>query len=203
MRDRFNIDVRTRNEVLEIDRAKQEIRVRNLEKGNEYREQYDALVLATGSTPVKPPVPGVDLERVLLLRTIADSQKIKDLMKGQEKRVAIIGGGAIGLEAAENLVKIGASVTIIDILPQVMPTVDAEIAVEIQRQLTSHGVTLHLGDGVAAFQNDIPRAGVSVVTRSGARIDCDMVLLSTGVKPEVDLARQAGLEIGGSWWHQG
>ena len=195
-RRRFNIEVRLRHEVEEIDREKQEITVRDLESGDVKRERYDALVLSPGSAPFRPPVPGLDLPGVFTLRTISDSRGIKQwLAEKTLKRTAIIGGGFIGLETAENLVRIGASVVMIEMLPQVMPQVDPEIAKRIQDHLTGKGVRLHLNDGVAGLERQ-PDGSLALKTRSGAVIECDMVLLATGVRPEVRLARQAGLEIG-------
>jgi NADPH-dependent 2,4-dienoyl-CoA reductase/sulfur reductase-like enzyme len=113
-RHRFNIEVRLRSEVFEIDRENQAIAVRNLDTGEVKQERYDALVLSPGSAPARPPVSGVDLPGIFMLRTIRDSQQIKDWLAARtKKRVAVVGGGFIGLETAENLVKIGASATII------------------------------------------------------------------------------------------
>lgn len=196
-RTRFNIEVRLRSEVVEIDREKQTIEVRNLDTGKVNRENYSALVLSPGSAPVIPPIPGIKSPGIFMLRTIQDSMQIKTwLAERPAKRVAIIGGGFIGLEAAENLVNIGASVTIIEMLPQIMSTVDPEIAVCLQEQLESHGVKVRLGDGVARFESNPADDSLIVETASGARVNCDMVLLAMGVRPEVSLARQAGLEIG-------
>lgn len=197
-RQRFNIEVKLRSEVIEIDRGKQEISVRDLDTGDVKQEGYDSLVLSTGSSASRPPVPGVDLPGIFLLRTIRDSQQIKEwLSKRARSRVAVIGGGFIGLETAENMVKIGASVVIVEMLPQVMPVVDPEIARRIGNHLTAKGVELHLGDGVSGFTRN-PDGSLTVKTRCGAGIECDMVILATGVRPEVSLARQAGLEIGES-----
>lgn len=194
---RFNIEVRTQNEVQAIDRKKQEIEVRNIDTGKVYRENYDALVLAPGSAPIKPPLPGIDLPGIFTLRTIPDSRQIKQwIAERNAKRAVIVGGGAIGLETAENLVKRGISVTIIEMLKQVMPTIDAEMAVLLQEHLSANGVSLHLGDGVAGFEPDSTGNTISVTTTSGSRHACDMVLLAIGVRPEVALAKNAGLEIG-------
>jgi NADPH-dependent 2,4-dienoyl-CoA reductase/sulfur reductase-like enzyme/rhodanese-related sulfurtransferase len=196
-RTRFNIEVRLRTEVLEIDRQKQNIIVKNLDTGKIDREGYSALVLSPGTTPVIPPIPGIKSPGIFTLRTIHDSLQIKAwLAERPAKRVAIIGGGFIGLEATENLVNIGASVTIIEMLPQIMSTVDPEIAVRLQTELEAHGVKVMLGDGVARFEKDPADNSIVVHTVSGAKVICDMALLSMGVRPETALARQAGLEVG-------
>jgi NADPH-dependent 2,4-dienoyl-CoA reductase/sulfur reductase-like enzyme/rhodanese-related sulfurtransferase len=196
-RKRFNIEVRLRSEVRSVDKDKREIEVKNGETGKVYREEYDALVLATGAAPVRPPIPGIDLPGIFSLRTIPDSRQIREqIAERNAKRAVVVGGGFIGLETTENLVRRGVSVTIVEMLPQVMPPVDPEMAVPVQEHLAANGVSLCLGDGVAGFEQ-VPKGNtLSVVTKSGGRYDCDMVLLAIGVRPEVSLAREAGLEIG-------
>ncbi|MFC1927004.1 FAD-dependent oxidoreductase [Chloroflexota bacterium] len=194
---RFNIEVRLRSEVRSIDREKHEIEVRNGQTGEVYRESYDALVLATGAAPVRPPIPGIDLPGIFSLRTIPDSRQIREqIAERKAKRAVVVGGGFIGLETTENLVRRGLSVTIVEMLAQVMPPVDPEMAVPIQDHLTANGVSLCLGDGVAGFEQDPEGNTISVLTRSGGRYVCDMVLLAIGVRPETALAKEAGLEIG-------
>jgi NADPH-dependent 2,4-dienoyl-CoA reductase/sulfur reductase-like enzyme/rhodanese-related sulfurtransferase len=194
---RFNIEVRLRSEVRSIDREKHEIEVRNGGTGKSYRESYDALVLAPGAAPVRPPIPGIDLPGIFSLRTIPDSRQIRErIAERKAKRAVVVGAGFIGLETTENLVRRGLSVTIVEMLDQVMPPVDPEIAVAVQEHLTAKGVSLCLGDAVAAFEQDPEGNTISVITKSGRRYGCDMVLLAIGVRPEATLARDAGLEIG-------
>jgi NADPH-dependent 2,4-dienoyl-CoA reductase/sulfur reductase-like enzyme/rhodanese-related sulfurtransferase len=194
---RFNIEVRVRSEVRSIDREKHEVEVRNGETGEVYRENYDALVLAPGAAPVRPPLYGIDLPGIFSLRTIPDSRQIREqIAERKAKRAVVVGGGFIGLETTENLVRRGVSVAIVEMLPQVMPPVDPEMAVLIQEHLTANGVSLCLGDAVAGFEQDPERNTISVITRSGRRYICDMVLLAIGVRPEITLGKEAGLEIG-------
>jgi NADPH-dependent 2,4-dienoyl-CoA reductase/sulfur reductase-like enzyme/rhodanese-related sulfurtransferase len=194
---RFNIEVRLQSEVRAIDRAKQQIEVRNTVTGETYREGYDALVLAPGSAPIRPPLPGIDLPGIFTLRTIPDSRQMKQwITERKVGHAVIVGGGFIGLETAENLVRRGISVTIIEMLPQVMPPIDPEMAVPVQDHLAANGVSLHLSDGVAKFEQNPDGHTISVITKSGAGFSCDMVLLAIGVRPETTLAREAGLEIG-------
>jgi NADPH-dependent 2,4-dienoyl-CoA reductase/sulfur reductase-like enzyme/rhodanese-related sulfurtransferase len=196
-RGRFNIEVRLRSEVRSIDRDKHEIEVRNEQTGKVYREKYDALVLAPGAAPIRPPIPGIDLPGIFSLRTIPDSRQIREQIAGRKARHAVVvGGGFIGLEMTENLVRRGLSVTVVEMLPQVMPPVDPEMAVPIQEHLTAKGVSLCLGDAVAGFDRGPGGNMISVTTKSGTRHVCDMVLLAIGVRPEITLARAAGLEIG-------
>ena len=194
---RFNIEVRVRSEVRSIDREKHEIEVKDGETGKVYRERYDALVLAPGAAPVRPPSPGIDLPGIFSLRTIPDSRQIREqIAERKAKRAVVVGGGFIGLEMTENLVRRGISVTIVEMLPHVMPPIDPEMAVPIQEHLTANGVSLCLGDAVAGFEQNPGENTISVITKSGRRYVCDMVLLAIGVRPETALAREAGLEIG-------
>jgi NADPH-dependent 2,4-dienoyl-CoA reductase/sulfur reductase-like enzyme/rhodanese-related sulfurtransferase len=194
---RFNIEVKIHNEVLKIDRTGKSIEVKNLESGEIFRERYDSLVLSPGSSSKIPPIPGVDLPGIFTLRTIQDSNNIKTwLVEEQVKKVVIVGGGFIGLETLENLRNLGLSITIIEMLPQIMPNLDPEIAGRLQEHLSSKGVNLLLNDRVSRFSKATGSRGIRVETGSGINLDCEMVLLATGVVPEVSLARQAGLEIG-------
>ena len=196
-KNRFNIDVRVRSEVQAIDRDKQEIEVKDSETGKIYRERYDALVLAPGAAPVRPPLPGIDLPGIFSLRTIPDSRQIRErIAERKAKRAVVVGGGFIGLEMTENLVKRGVSVTIVEMLPQVMPPIDPEMAALIQEHLTAKDVSLCLNDGVAGFEQNAGENTITVITKSGSRYVCDMVLLAIGVRPEVTLAKKAGLELG-------
>ena len=194
---RFNIEVRLRSEVRAVDRAKQEIEVKNLATGESYREKYDALVLAPGSAPIRPPLPGIDLPGIFTLRTIPDSRQMKQwITERKVEKAVVVGGGFIGLETTENLVRRGISVTIVEMLPQVMPPIDPEMAVPVQNHLAANGVSLHLADGVAKFDQNPDGRTIAVTTTSGAMFHCDMVLLAIGVRPETTLAKEAGLETG-------
>ncbi len=193
--DRFNIAVRTRTEVTAIDRVAQEIEVKELSTGRVYRERYDALVLSPGAAAVRPPLPGIDLPGIFVLRTIPDSRRIREwITEKNAKSAVIVGAGFIGLEMAENLLHRGLSVTIVEMLNQVMPPLDPEMARPVQDHLEEHGVKMALGDGVAGFED---RDGQIVVkTQAGARHTGDLVILAIGVRPETSLARAAGLELG-------
>ena len=142
-RKRFNIDVRVQNEVLSIDRHKKEITIKDRKTSDVYNERYDALVLSTGSSAIRPPLPGIELPGIFVIKTIPDSRQIREWItqRGVE-RALIVGGGFIGLEMAENLIKRGVSVTIVEMLPQVLPTIDAEMAVPIHNHLIANGVGL-------------------------------------------------------------
>ena len=149
-RDRFNIEVRTRHEAFAIDRAAREIEVRELATGRVYRESYDALVLSPGAAAVRPPLPGIDTAGIFVLRSIPDSREIRAWIDTKSaKSAVIVGGGFIGLEMAENLAHRGLSVTVLEMLNQVMPPLDPEMALPVQRHMEAHGIKMALGDGVA------------------------------------------------------
>jgi len=200
LRARFNLDVRVRHEALSLDRTRRTVRVRDLARGHEYDEPYDALVLATGAVPLQPPIPGLHREGHFHVRTIPDTDAIQAWLQTRPvRRAVVVGGGYIGLEMAEQLHRRGLEVTLVEALPQVMAPLDPEMAAWLQAELRAHGVALHLGDPVAAFEP--PAAGETaaastVVLRSGTRLPADLVILGLGVKPEVTLARAAGLELG-------
>lgn len=195
-RRRFNIDVRVRHEATAIDRQRRELVVRDGASGGEYREGYDALVLAPGAAPVRPPLPGIGLPGIFSLRTIPDSRAIREWIAAHQARKAVVVGGSyIGLEMTENLVRRGLEVTVVDLLPQVMAPLDAEMTEPVMRHLEANRVDLHLGDGVTGFEAGA-RGGLVVRTASGASLAADIVILALGVKPEIELARAAGLEIG-------
>ena len=194
-RERFRIDVRVESEIVAIDREHREIEVRESATGQSYRERYDVLVLATGAAPVRPPLPGIDLPGIFALRTIPDSRRIREWIEARAaRRAVIVGGGFIGLEMAENLAQRGLAVTVVEMAPHVLPPFDAEMTEEIHEHLQRQSVDLHLGDGVARFEEH--DGGLVVRTSSGAVLPADLVILAIGVRPEVTLARNAGLALG-------
>lgn len=194
-KQRFNVDVRVRSEVVKIDPKKKEVHVAELTTGNTYTEGYDQLILSPGAEPVRPPIPGVDSNRVFTLRNVADMDRISQFISTQNPRqVVVVGASYIGLEMAENLHARGLSVEVVEMLNQVMPALDKEMAWFLHRHLSKHGVTVRLGERVCS----IDQAGscLKVGLSSGHKLDCDFVMLTAGVRPEVKLAREAGLEIG-------
>lgn len=193
-RDRFNIEVRTKTEVVGIDPGARTITVRDAH-GDGRAERYDALVLSPGAQPIRPPLPGVDLSGVFAVRNIPDSRRIRAWIDDRHARSAVvIGGGFIGLEMVEKLVHRGLTVTVLEKLPQVMPPIDPEMAATLMAHLAAKGVQLHLGDGLARIEQQA--GGLVVVSESGARLPADLVILAVGVRPETTLAREAGLHIG-------
>jgi len=194
-KSRFDIEVRTRNEVTLIDRDNNEIEVKDLESGGVYRERYTKLILSPGARPVRPPLPGIDLPGIFVLRTIPDSRHIREwIAEHDAKRAVIVGAGFIGLEMAENFAARGLQVTVLEMLDQVMPPLDPEMAFPVEVHLRKKGIDLHLGDAVAGFEQADGK--LEVLTQSGARLPADLVILGIGVRPEIALAEACGLEIG-------
>ena len=194
-KDRFNIQVRLQTEVLAIDREKNEIEVKDLATGNTYREKYDALVLSPGAFPIKPPLEGIDLPGIFTMRTIPDTRRIREWIADREaKKAVVVGGGFIGLEMTENLVARGLAVTIVEMMPQVMPHLDPEIIAPVHKHLTRSGAKLRLNETVTGFEQT--DGALSVKLKSGEAEAADIVILSVGVRPETGLAKEAGLEIG-------
>ncbi|TJX65219.1 pyridine nucleotide-disulfide oxidoreductase [Soehngenia saccharolytica] len=194
LKSKFNADIRTSNEVLKINREEKTVEVKNHKTGEIYKEPYDYLILSTGSSPLKPPIPGIDAPNIFSLWTIPDTDKIKGYIDTNKPKSAIVvGGGFIGLEMAENLHAQGLEVSIVEMLDQVMAPIDFEMAQIVHEHLKSKGVKLHLKDGVSSFSYD--NGKTTVTLQSGEKVVGDMVILSIGVRPNGELAKEAGLEI--------
>lgn len=209
----LNLHVLTRTEALRIDRARKVVVVRSLSGGGaggpgggrgvataeaevevaEREIAYDKLILAPGAAPLRPPLPGIDDPRVLTLRNLQDMDRIKTAA-ANVARVLVVGAGFIGLEMAEQLRRIGKTVTLAEAAPQVLPPLDPEIAAPVAETLRAEGVELVLGDGLAGFSTE----GDALVAalQSGRRVAADLVVLAIGVRPESRLAAEAGLELG-------
>lgn len=192
----FNIDVRLGHNVRRVDRQKKEIEVENTTTGETRTEPYDTLVISPGSSPIFPPLEGIDLPGIFTVKTIPDTRKIMDWIERRNaKKAAVIGGGFIGLEMAENLKKRGLSVTIVEMQNHVMPAIDEEMAAPIHAHLKSSGISLRLGSPVTRFQQ-LDAGKILITLASGETERVDMAILSIGVRPEIELARAAGLKIG-------
>ncbi|WP_312502154.1 FAD-dependent oxidoreductase [Lacrimispora sp.] len=194
MKKKYGIDVRVKNEVSSIDRENKTITVRRLDSGETYEETYDTLVISTGSSPVRPPIPGIGSSRIQTLWTVPDTDRIRALIKENKiKTAAVIGGGFIGLEMAENLRHAGLSVSLIEMLDQVMTPVDYEMAQLLHEHILQNGVDLHLGDGVAAFEDQ--DGSVAITLKSGKTLSAELVILSIGVRPNSELAKAASIAV--------
>jgi NADPH-dependent 2,4-dienoyl-CoA reductase/sulfur reductase-like enzyme/rhodanese-related sulfurtransferase len=209
-RSQFAVDCRTNCEVIGISAKDKTVELKNTVTGEVNSEKYDKLVLSPGSAPIRPPLPGIDLPGIFSVRTIPDARDIiawitrNDQPDHSEtgfqavtkaKRAVVIGGGFIGLEMAENLVHLGLEVTLVEMLDQVMPPLDPEMARLVEAHLEKHGVRLALGDAVASFRQTKDGA-LEVLTKSGKAHPADIVIMAIGVRPETALAKMAGIEIG-------
>lgn len=191
---RFNIDVRTRSEVIAIHPEKKQVTVRSAE-GKEYTENYDKLLLSPGASPVVPPLPGIQSEGIFTLRNVDDTDRIKAYMTAhQVRRTVIVGGGFIGLEMAENLKHAGSQVAVVEMAPQVMGPIDYSMAALVHQHLQQQDVKLYLEQAVERFSREGDE--LTVYFKSGISLKADMVLLSIGVRAETRLAREAGLKLG-------
>ncbi|WP_312059754.1 FAD-dependent oxidoreductase [Anaerotignum sp.] len=194
MRDRFHIDVRVSSEVTKIIPEEKKIEVTNKKTGEVYVETYDNLVLATGSSPIKPPIPGINADNIFTLWTVPDTDRIKAYLTEKKPRsAAVIGGGFIGLEMAENLHAEGLEVSVIEMQSQVMAPVDPEMANLVHENMIMNGVNLILGDGVKEFHHK--GNTIQIELTSGNTVETDLVILSIGVRPNNELAKQAGLAL--------
>jgi len=191
---RYRLDVRTGTEVVAIDRPNRQVVARRLADGETYRESYDALILAPGAAPVRPPIPGIELPGVFTLRNLEDSDRIKATLEQGVRRAVLVGAGFIGLELAENLVRRGVETTVVELQDQVLPPLDREMTTPILQELRQRGVRVFLGDSAESIAPQ--EGGLSVALRSGRSVAAELVVLGVGVRPESRLAVEAGLAVG-------
>jgi len=208
----FAIDCRTNCEVVGISADKKTVDLKNHLNGEVTSEKYDKLVLSPGAAPIRPPLPGIDLPGIFSVRTVADAKNIREWLEreidrsvgnsftgvdtvSKPKHAVVIGGGFIGLEMVENLIERGLSVVLLEKLDQVMPPLDPEMANLVKRYLKKHSVKVKTGDGVAGFRK-METGEIEVLTENGKVHPADVVIMAIGVKPETELAKMAGIEIG-------
>jgi NADPH-dependent 2,4-dienoyl-CoA reductase/sulfur reductase-like enzyme/rhodanese-related sulfurtransferase len=191
---RFQFDVRTRSSVEAIDRPAKTVKVRDLASGREYVEPYDKLILAPGAAPIRPNLPGLDLPGIHTLRNLQDMDRIKAAVDAGTKEAVVIGAGFIGLEMVENLVHRGVQTSVVELQDQVLPPLDPEMTTPLVELLRGKGVHVLLGDSAEKFT----RVGERVVVhlKSGKTLEASLVILGVGVRPENQLAKDAGLAIG-------
>eukprot|EP00755_Sulcionema_specki_P018258 Sspe_Gene.66440::Locus_39253_Transcript_1_1_Confidence_1.000_Length_3004::g.66440::m.66440 len=194
---RFNVEVRVNNEVLGIDRERRAVKVKDHATGKVYEEGYDRLVLSTGAKPVVPPIPGVQTPYTFTLRDITDMDAIINALdETNPKHATIVGGGFIGLEMAESLIRRGVRTTILELNPQVMGPLDAEMASYLHTELRANGVDLRLGTGLAEVCEDGSEHRLRLTCSQSTTLGTDLLLVCIGVRPDAKLAREAGLELG-------
>lgn len=200
LNSRFNLDVRVSTEVIAIDKNKKEIEARDLTSGNIFKEPYDELIISIGAKPLKPPISGIERPGHFTVRNIPDVEQIMDWIQTHSaRRAVVVGGGYIGLEMAEQLHVRGLEVALAEALPQVMAPLDFEMAAWLHEELESNGIALHLGNAVDSF--DSPAEGEQAIAsvvqlKNGVRLPADLVILGLGVRPEVKLLQDAGVELG-------
>lgn len=189
----LNLDVRTRCEAISIDRINKRVEIRDLQSGRNEWQSYDKLMLAPGASPLRPDLPGIDDQRIFTLRNLEDMDRIV-AASDNGMRAVVIGAGFIGLEMAEQLHRKGLSIQLVELQKQVIPPLDAPMAALLESELRHHDIAITLGDGVAKFErcNDHVRCHLA----SGKVLEADLVVLSIGVKPDSELARSAGLQLG-------
>ena len=193
--EKYGVEVKTKHEVLEIDSENKSLKYKSLKTNNLATYNYDKLIIATGASPIMPPIPGYELDNVVPLRTVSDADKIKRIIYEQTpQKAVIVGAGLIGLEMAESFKESGLEVGVIEKLPHVLPILDNDMSEIVEDHLREKNVDLNLNDGVSEFKgsNQVEK----VVTESGKEIKADLVLLSIGVKPNIKLAKEAGIDIG-------
>lgn len=190
-KSKYNVDILTAHEALHINPSEKTVSVKNMRTGELFEDKYDKLILATGAKSKVPPIKGNDLEHVFTLRTIGDMYRIKKFIDEKRPRTAaIIGSGFIGLELCENFRKLGIGVTLIELLDQVAPNLDPDIAAYVEDHLKSNDVTVLTG----ASTQEIRENGIHL--SDGTVINSDLVIIAAGVRPNTELAKQAGIEIG-------
>ncbi|KPL19227.1 MAG: flavoprotein oxidoreductase [candidate division Zixibacteria bacterium SM23_81] len=194
-RQKYDIDARVFHEVENIDLNRRAIRVRNIKENKTFWEEFDKLLIATGASPIRPKLPGIDAQGIFSLSILPDGLAIRQAV--QEKsthRAVIVGGGYVGLEMAEALLARGLEVSLVELLPQVMSTLDEDMAELIAHTLREMGVTLYLGEGVERFEASGNR--VSGVKTSKRLLPADLVILGIGIRPNIALAKEAGIPLG-------
>ena len=188
--DRFRLDARVNNEVIAIDRGAHAVTTRSTVTGQHGAVVYDKLVLSMGAAPVRPPIPGYDRARTL--RTVEDAARIASDVDVAPRTAVVIGAGFIGLEMAENLVGQGIDVTVVEATPQVLPPLDPELAVLVRDELVAHGIHVEVGATVGSVEE------CTLTLTDGRVLAADLVVGAIGVRPDVGIAEQAGLELGPS-----
>jgi NADPH-dependent 2,4-dienoyl-CoA reductase/sulfur reductase-like enzyme/rhodanese-related sulfurtransferase len=199
LKAKYNIDVRVKSEVIKINPQTKCITVRNLLTNQTYEETYDDLVISTGSIPIKPNISGINTPGVFVLRDMDDMDSIINWISiNKPKTASVIGGGFIGVEVVEQLHRIGINVTLIEGSNQLLAPLDPEMALFIHSEIKSKGVKLIFSDPISEIKSNASGNLESVTTKSGLNISSDLVIMGVGVKPNVELAKQAGIKIGES-----
>ncbi len=194
-KNRFNIDVKVLHEVIRIDPLNKEVTVKNLSDNTEFKDSYDKLLISVGAKPIKPKLEGIDSQKILVLRTVEDTFKIKEAVsKDNIESVTVVGGGFIGVETAENLRHLNKQVTIVDKAPQILGQIDEDMASFVEKEMKDNGVELMLSAGVEGFKEEDNK--IITYLDNSKTLKSDLVILAIGVVPDSTLAREAGLKLG-------
>jgi NADPH-dependent 2,4-dienoyl-CoA reductase/sulfur reductase-like enzyme/rhodanese-related sulfurtransferase len=194
--ERFRIDARVHHEVTRINRERHLVEGVNRSNGEPFAIEYDKLILAPGASPILPNITGTDASNVFVLRNVEDTLRLgRHLDEQQPKRAVVVGAGFIGLEMVEALHARRVAVTVVEKAPQVLPALDTEMSGWLEAELGRHGVSVRTGTGLAELEQTNGRV-CAVVTESRERIETDLVLLSIGVRPNLELASMAGIALG-------
>jgi NADPH-dependent 2,4-dienoyl-CoA reductase/sulfur reductase-like enzyme len=196
-KEKRNIDVYLHHEVLKIFPAKRSVLVKDLKRNKEFEVGYDKLVIATGARAVNPNIKGIDLNGIFTIRFLEDGIAIKNFIReNSPKKALIIGAGYIGMEMAEALVSLGIDVTIVEVMPNILGSMDDEINEVVEAELQKNGVKLLKSTSVVEFVGDgfVRKA----ILNNGSSLDVDLVIVGAGIKPNSEIARDAGIEIGRS-----
>lgn len=189
------ISVLTGHEVLQVDPAAKSVEILDLSSGKKMTDHYDDIVFAMGASPIRPPLPGIDADGVFFLRSLEDGIALRQAVTSGAKRVAVIGGGFIGLEAAEQLTEAGLQVTVVEALPRLLPFLEEEYSERIHSELLKHGVTVTLGARVEEIlTGDGKVRGLKL--SDGKNVETDIILMSIGVTPNSALAERCGVTLG-------
>ena len=187
----YKIEARVNNEVISIDRENKYVTVKNILTGENYKEQYDKLILSPGAKPIVPNIPGIEEVNVFTIRNVVDIDKLNKFIKSIDiKDIAVIGGGFIGVEAAENLRDAGYNVALIEGTDQILRPFDFDMVQILHKEIYDRGINLVVNDKVEKFEKD------TVILSSGKKINAKVVVMAIGVSPEATLAKEANLEIG-------
>lgn len=187
----YNIEARVNSEVISIDRKSKELEIKNTQTGEVYRESYDKLILSPGAKPIVPNIKGIEKVNMFTIRNVVDIDRLNKFVKDLNvKEVAVIGGGYVGVEAAENLKEAGYEVSLIEAMDQILKPFDYDMVQILHKEIYDKGVNLIIGDKVSSFEKD------KVVLSSGKKINAKVVVMAIGVSPEVSLAKEAGIELG-------
>ncbi|OCL26099.1 pyridine nucleotide-disulfide oxidoreductase [Orenia metallireducens] len=190
---RFNIDLRVNHEVIKINRKEKNVEVVNHQTGESFNEEYDKLIVAVGGEVIKPPIEGVDSQKIFTLLTVPDADEIREELQNEPESVVIVGGGYIGVETAEELHHRGLKVILVEMMDQIIAPLDKEMTMPLVQHLKELGIEIILSDGVRKFQEEGDM--IKVTLQSEREFDADFVILATGVRPRLKLVKDAGLKV--------